>query len=78
MSYSKIGLASNILQVANLIISRQRTFLRGPIWKTVPWEDNPAWKSAIDGYIAQTNTYDDSKKSKYSYLRTQVPLLLKC
>ena len=72
-------------KVTKSIISRQSTLLRSPIWKTVPWEDNPASKSTIDHlidigtditeYIAQIKRYDNSKSGQefeYSQLRTQV------
>jgi hypothetical protein len=80
---------SDILQVAKSIISRQGTFLRNQIWKTVPWEDNPASKSTIDylidigtdiaEYVAQIKNYDNNKSDQefeYSQLRTQVAISL--
>ncbi|KAG4436917.1 hypothetical protein IFR05_007605 [Cadophora sp. M221] len=43
-----IFLEHRIMLVGKSIISLQPTFLRDPIWKTVPWEDNPVSKSEID------------------------------
>ncbi|KAH6725046.1 hypothetical protein BKA61DRAFT_567575 [Leptodontidium sp. MPI-SDFR-AT-0119] len=43
-----IFLEHRIMLVGKSIISRQPTFLQSPIWKTVPWEDDPASKSDID------------------------------
>lgn len=45
------GVKSNRIQVAKSIISRQHTFLHLPAWKTVPWEDHPSSKSAIDQLV---------------------------
>lgn len=75
---------SNTLQIAKSIISRQSTFLRTAIWKTLPWEDNPASKTTIDylidigtdiaEYIAQISKYisKSGQEFEYSQLRTQV------
>jgi hypothetical protein len=81
MSYFKANPVSNILQVAKSIISRQGTFLCNQLWKTVPWEDNPTGKLAIDylvdigadiaEYIAHIEKYD-SWESGYSDIRIQV------
>jgi hypothetical protein len=79
------SLTSDTVQVAKSIISRQRTFLCDPIWKTVPWEDDLTSKPAIEylvdigtdigEYLAQVKTCDSSKSNReleYSQLRTQV------
>ncbi|KAH8589522.1 hypothetical protein B0O99DRAFT_636687 [Bisporella sp. PMI_857] len=82
-------LEHRIMLVAKSIISRQRTFLCDPIWKTVPWEDDSASKLAIDylvdigtdigGYLAQVKACGSNKSTRepeYSQLRTQVALCL--
>jgi len=79
------SVASDMDQIAKSIISRQSTFLGSPIWKTVPWEDDPASKLSIDylidigadvaGYIAQIKMCDNidiNVELEYSNLRTQV------
>ena len=79
------SLRSDIVQVAKSIISRQTTFLRDPIWKAVPWEDDPTSKSAMDylvdigtdiaEYLAQIKIYDSSTSNReleYSQIRAQV------
>ena len=85
------SLKSYILQVAKSIVLRQSTFLRDPIWKLVPWEDDPTSKSAIDYLVdigtdvaeclSQIKIYDSSKsKSKQeienSKLRAQAAMSL--
>lgn len=71
-------------------MARQSTFLRDPIWKTVPWEDEPTSKSAIDylvdigtdiaEYLAQINASNNSKslsqELEYSQLRAQISMSL--
>ncbi|KFX89149.1 hypothetical protein O988_08742 [Pseudogymnoascus sp. VKM F-3808] len=79
---TSIFLEHRLTLVAKSIISRQGTFLCNQIWKTVPWEDNPTGKLAIDylvdigadiaEYIAYIEKYDDSWKSGYSDIRSQV------
>jgi hypothetical protein len=72
-------------KISKSIVSRQRTFLHDPIWKTVPWEDDPTSKSTNDylvdigtdiaEYISQINSYNSSKSNQgpdYSQLRSEV------
>jgi hypothetical protein len=76
---------SNIIQVAKAIISGETTFLQNPVWKNVPWEDDPASKSAIDylvdigadiaEYLAIIKIYNNSKINQqlaFTQLRAQV------
>ncbi|KFA51891.1 hypothetical protein S40293_04101 [Stachybotrys chartarum IBT 40293] len=70
---AKDGLASltalYMYEIAKSIISGQSTFLCQSRWKTLPWEDDPGSKSAIDylvdigadiaGYVAQTKRHND-------------------
>lgn len=70
-------------------MSGQSTFLHSAVWKTAPWEDNPASKSAMDflvdigadisEYMAQIKTYSISNTTKelgYMQIRTQVAISL--
>lgn len=80
---------SDRLQVAKSIVSHQRIFLHDPIWKTVPWEDDPASKSEIDylvdigtdiaEYISQLKENRSSSSHGFLYprLRAQVAASLK-
>ena len=83
------SLKSYILQVAKSIVLRQSTFLRDPIWKLVPWEDDPTSKSSIDYLVdigtdvaecfAQIKTYNSSKSKQEienSKLRAQAAMSL--
>ena len=75
---------SNILQVTESIIFGQSTFLRYPLWKTVPWEDDPTSKSAIDylvdigaditEYIAQIKKFGGGNNdvAEYTLLKYQI------
>jgi hypothetical protein len=72
------------LQVTEAIITSRSTFLRCPLWKTVPWEDDPASKSAIDylvdigaditEYIAQAKIFNSkcNQGVENTYLKFQV------
>ncbi|KFY71966.1 hypothetical protein V499_07861 [Pseudogymnoascus sp. VKM F-103] len=63
-----IFLEHRIMLVTEAIITSRSTFLRCPLWKTVPWEDDPASKSPIDylvdigaditEYIAQAKIFN--------------------
>jgi hypothetical protein len=72
-------------QIAKSIISGQSTFLYQSRWKTLPWEDDPGSKSAIDHlidigadiaeYVAQTKRHNDKshgQEPKRSRLTRQV------
>ncbi|KFZ24795.1 hypothetical protein V502_00736 [Pseudogymnoascus sp. VKM F-4520 (FW-2644)] len=74
-----IFLEHRIMLVTKSIISRQSTFLRYPLWKTVPWEDDPVSKSAVDylvdigadttEYIARIDIYDSKSNQEVEYAR---------
>ncbi|KFA69904.1 hypothetical protein S40285_10500 [Stachybotrys chlorohalonatus IBT 40285] len=65
-------LEHRVLLIAKSIISGQSTFLCQSIWKTLPWEDDPPSKSAIDylvdigadiaGYVAQTKRHNNKSE----------------
>ncbi|KAF5002427.1 hypothetical protein FGRMN_439 [Fusarium graminum] len=82
-------LEHRILLITKSIISGQSTFLCDSKWKTLPWEDDPVSKSAVDylvdigadiaGLIAQIKGYEN--KNKYheferSHLTGQVAACL--
>ncbi|PVH74919.1 hypothetical protein DL98DRAFT_575375 [Cadophora sp. DSE1049] len=50
-----IFLEHRIMLVGKSIISGTSTFLRDPIWKTVPWENDPTSKTPID-YLVDIGT----------------------
>ena len=88
--FNSTSLMTDITQVAKSIITRQTTFLYDPIWKTAPWEEDPASKSAIDylvdigtdiaDYISRIETCDRRKSNQeleYAQLRTQLAAPLK-
>jgi hypothetical protein len=61
-------------QIAKSIMSRQSTFLSSTVWKRVPWEDDPASKSAIEylvdietdiaQHVVQFETYSSSQSNQ--------------
>lgn len=67
------------MKVTKSIISRQSTFLRYQLWKTVPWEDDPVSKSAVDylvdigadttEYIARIDIYNSKSNQEVEYVR---------
>ncbi|KAF4415473.1 hypothetical protein FACUT_13377 [Fusarium acutatum] len=74
-------LEHRILLITKSIISGQSTFLCDSAWKKLPWEDDPASKSAVDylvdigadiaGYIAQIKGYDN-KNRNYEFERSRL------
>jgi hypothetical protein len=63
-------------------MSRQGTFLREPIWRNVPWEDDPASKSDLDRlvdigtdiaeYISQSTRYHRKPEHGFEIFQLQL------
>ena len=75
---------SNKLQISKSIVSGQSTFLRDSMWKSLPWENDPASKPAVDylvdigadiaGYVAQIKKYNDENNEDYELERSRLSI----
>ena len=76
------GSSLTSFQISKSIISRQGTFLREPIWRTIPWEEDPASKSDLDRlvdigtdtaeYIAQATKFRNELEHESGILKLKL------